>query len=75
MRNEIRTEYAAFGLKPDGTWRMIVAPKHSKEVVEKLLKEIKADTKRYPGLYTAYSKYKIASRQVEVIYTEWADEK
>lgn len=75
MRNEVRTEYAAFGLKPDGTWRVIVAPKYSKEVVEKLLKEIIRDTKRLPGLYTAYDEYKIASRQVETIYTEWLDEK
>lgn len=75
MRNEIRTEYAAFGLKPDGTWRQITERKTKKELAEALLKERLEDIKRYPNLYTAYSAYKIASRQVEIIFTEWLDEK
>lgn len=60
MKTTHKTEFAAMGLKPDGTWRTL-GPRFTNVAEE------------YPGLYTAYPEYRIAKRDVTTTYTEWEE--
>lgn len=73
MKTTSRTEFAVFGLKPEGTWRKLSTRFADAVAAQAYLGEYIKDTEQCPDLYTTYEDYKIAKRTVVTAFTEWKD--
>ena len=72
-KTEIRTEYAGFGLRPDGTWRKITVSQTKPVFAYERLNEYINDVNKHPDMFTNYAEYKVMNRAFITTFEEWHD--